>query len=63
MSKVLTPEQLKAKFARQGVTFSGWAKENGYSPAEVYRVVNGFSKCKYGKSHRIAVQLGLKAAE
>lgn len=61
-SSVLTPEQLKAQFAREGKTFSGWAEERGYSRFDVYRVVNGMSKGRRGKAHEIAVALGLKAA-
>ncbi|MDU4299580.1 MULTISPECIES: DNA-binding protein [Eikenella] len=62
MKKVKTPEQVKAEFHRKGWTFSGWARQNGYREQEVYRVLNGFTKGKYGKAHEIAVKLGLKAA-
>lgn len=58
----LTPEQLKAKFEREGKTFSGWAEERGYTRQDVYRVVNGMVKAKRGKGHQIAVELGLKPA-
>lgn len=58
----MTPEQLKDKFERKGMTFAAWARENGYHPQEVYRVVNGFTKGKRGKAHDIAVKLGLKKA-
>lgn len=57
---VLTPAQLKAKFEREGRTFSDWAESRGYHRQDVYRVVNGLVKAKRGKSHRIAVELGLK---
>lgn len=60
--KPLTPEQLKAKFEREGKTFSGWAEERGYTRQDVYRVVNGMVKAKRGKGHQIAVELGLKPA-
>lgn len=60
MEKVLTPNELKEKFREQGVTFAGWAQENGYTRQEVYRVVNGLVKARYGKAHEIAVKLGLK---
>lgn len=60
MSKLLTPEQLKAKFEREGKTFSGWAEARGYTRQEVYRVVNGFTKAKYGKARKIAIELGLR---
>ena len=56
----MTPEALKQKFELEGKTFAGWARENGYTPNEVTRVVNGFAKGRRGKSHEIAVKLGLK---
>ena len=56
----MKPEQLKKKFRQKGKTFSAWAKAHGYTPREVYLVRNGFSKCKHGKGHEIAVALGLK---
>jgi gp16 family phage-associated protein len=60
MNKPITPEQLKANFNREGKTFADWARDRKYTPQEVYRVVNGLCKAKRGKSHRIAVELGLK---
>lgn len=53
-------EEVKEMFKRQGKTFTQWAKENGYSRAQVYRVLNGQAKCNYGEVHEIAVKLGLK---
>lgn len=58
----MTPEKVKSDFQKRGETFTSWAKKNGYQPIEVYRVLNGFVKCKYGKAHEIAVKLGLKPA-
>lgn len=58
----MTPEQVKARFQREGKTFTAWATENGYRTNEVYRVLNGQAKCHYGKAHEIAVKLGLKPA-
>lgn len=62
MQKTLTPDQVKDQFEQRGHTFSQWAVANGYRPNEVYRVLNGQAKAKYGKAHEIAVKLGLKAA-
>lgn len=56
----ITPEELKAKFAAEGRTFSAWAEQRGYNRFHVYRVVNGMSKAKRGIGHQIAVDLGLK---
>jgi gp16 family phage-associated protein len=55
-----TPEQVKAEFLALGITISQWARERGYTPREVSMVLNGQVKGNYGKSHRIAVQLGIK---
>lgn len=60
--KVLTPDQVKQRFKQRGETVSKWAEENGFRPNAVYRVLNGFDKCHYGKAHDIAVALGLKAS-
>lgn len=61
MSTTLTPAQLKEKFRREGKTLSAWAKEHGYKPQFVYRVVSGNIQARYGRSHRVAVELGLKS--
>lgn len=58
---IKTPEQVKALFHKRGQTFTRWAKDNGYRLNEVYRVINGQSKARYGKAHEIAVKLGLKS--
>ena len=36
------------------------ADEHGYRRSDVYRVLNGFTACKRGLPHEIAVKLGLK---
>ncbi|QIH08942.1 MULTISPECIES: DNA-binding protein [unclassified Pseudomonas] len=59
-AKALTAHQVKENFRRAGKTFTQWAKENGYTRNEVYRVLNGQAKANYGKAHDIAVKLGLK---
>jgi gp16 family phage-associated protein len=56
----MTPEQLKMKFAQEGRTFSDWAKQNGFARRDVYLVLNGQCKARWGKGHDIAVRLGLK---
>lgn len=56
----LTGEQVKEKFLAAGITFTEWARANGYSPQKVYFVVNGQLKGRYGDSHKIAVALGMK---
>lgn len=56
-----TPDQIKAEFLAAGITISSWARDRGYTPREVSLVLNGQVKGRYGKSHDIAVQLGLKS--
>ena len=55
-------QQVKASFADQGIPVSQWADENGYRRSDVYRVLNGYTACKRGLPHEIAVKLGLKPA-
>ena len=55
-----TPDQVRERFRREGKALSDWAKENGYRPEQVYRVMAGINKGYYGKAHVIAVKLGLK---
>ncbi|HAF44684.1 MAG TPA: DNA-binding protein [Gallionellaceae bacterium] len=56
----MSSDQVKKRFRQQGTTFTDWAKKNGYTRNEVYRVLNGQAKGNYGKAHEIAVKLGLK---
>ena len=58
MSK--TPQQIKADFAARGIPVSQWADDNGYRRCDVYRVLNGYTACKRGLPHEIAVKLGIK---
>ncbi|GJJ80779.1 DNA-binding protein [Pasteurella canis] len=62
VTKTKTPDQIRMEFYKQGKTFTGWAKENGYNPIVVSRVLNGASKAQRGKALEIAIKLGLKAA-
>lgn len=57
----MTPEKVKQQFHQRGITFTEWAATHGYARGEVYRVLNGQAKAKYGKAHEIAVKLGLKS--
>lgn len=53
-------EKVKADFSARGVPVSHWADQHGYRRCDVYRVLNGFSACKRGLQHEIAVKLGIK---
>lgn len=63
MSSMTPAERVKQQFHSRGETFTEWAKKHGYQRHEVYRVLNGQSKAKYGRAHEIAVALGLKTNE
>jgi gp16 family phage-associated protein len=58
-----TPEQIKQRFKREGLTFTQWAKDHGYPVNKVHRVMAGIEKGHYGKAHEIAVKLGLKPSQ
>lgn len=58
---LLTPAEVKQTFVAKGETISTWAKAHGFSREEVYAVLNGRSKGRHGRAHRIAVLLGIKA--
>lgn len=49
-----------AKFRRTGKSVTSWARENGFCPALVNEILKGERPCHRGKSHKIAVLLGLK---
>jgi len=61
--KQKTPDQVRAEFERKGMTFSQWAKDNGFKYTDVIGLMNGKCKGRRGSAHRIAVALGLKAGE
>lgn len=59
-NKPLTPEQVRAKFRAHGWSFKEWALEHGWDSKAVSRVLTGCEKGYRGRSHEIAVALGLK---
>lgn len=63
MNTLLTPDQVKENFRNQGKSFMKFAHENGYRPQQVYQVLNGQAKGRFGKAHEIAVKLGMKNEE
>lgn len=62
MQSVKSAQQVKSELISQGITIKQWAEMNGYNPRFVYVVLDGKIKGTRGKSHEIAVKLGLKAA-
>ncbi len=60
---VKTSNEVRAQFDRIGKPLAVWAREHGYTPTLVYEVLRGRILCKRGKSHEIAVLLGMKEGE
>lgn len=58
---VITESELRKTFIAEGISIREWALARGYSPSTVYAVIRGQVQCRRGKTHRIAVELGLKA--
>lgn len=58
--EMLTADELKENFAKNGQTLAQWARENGFKPRDVYLMIGGQRKGNYGKGHEIAKKLGLK---
>lgn len=58
-----TAEQARAEFVRRGLSIAAWAKRHGVAPQLVYDILNGkpARRCLRGKSHKVAVLLGVKA--
>lgn len=63
MAHVKTPDQVRKEMEARGETLAAFARSNGFDPKDVYRVMGGVFKGKYGRSHQIAVKLGLKTGE
>lgn len=54
-----TPDEVKETLQIRGLSIAEWARENGF-PKQLYQVLNAKHKPTRGKSHQIAVKLGLK---
>ena len=51
----------RSEFKQAGVSISEWAQRHGVPPSLVYSVLSGKTQCTRGRSHEVAVLLGLKA--
>jgi len=56
-------EEVEAHLSRIGISVRGWAIKHGFSPSLVRDVIKGKRSCRFGKSHKIAVLLGIKEGE
>ncbi len=50
----------KAEFFQDGKTVADWARQHNFVPSQVYAVLSGKNKARFGRGHEIAVALGLK---
>lgn len=50
----------RAEFKRAGISISDWARSQGFEPSLVYTILSGRNRGTRGKSHEIAIKLGLK---
>lgn len=57
-----TLDQVRLGFIARGESIADWSRERGFDPETVYRVLSGRTLALRGKSHHIAVALGIKAA-
>jgi gp16 family phage-associated protein len=55
-----TGEEVKDLFRAAGIHVSAWAEANGYTRREVYMLLNGQFKGRYGRMHTLALALGMK---
>lgn len=53
-------EQVKKFFLAAGLPIARWAESNGYTRREVYMLLNGQFKGRFGRMHELAIKLGLK---
>lgn len=58
-----TPEQVRVRFERRGVSVAAWARSQGFNVVLTYMVAAGQRKSLRGQSHQIAVALGMKRAD
>lgn len=53
-------ERVCAEFVERGESVAAWARARGYEPPQVYALLAGRNKGRFGRGHDIAVALGLK---
>jgi gp16 family phage-associated protein len=56
----MTPTEVRTKFHFRGETIRSWALRHSIDVACAYRLLNGRSVGIRGKTHEVAVALGLK---
>lgn len=54
-----TREEVKKWLRDLNITQAEWGRRNGYTSNEISRVLNGKSKCLYGRERDIAIKLNI----
>lgn len=57
-----TSQEVRSELQKRGLSIADWARQNGFTPELVHQVLNSNKIPVRGKSHQIAVKLGLKEA-
>ncbi|HHP8808142.1 TPA: DNA-binding protein [Acinetobacter baumannii] len=55
-----TSQEVRSELQKRGLSIADWARQNGFTPELVHQVLNSNKIPVRGKSHQIAVNLGLK---
>lgn len=55
-----TTQEVRSELQKRGLSIADWARQNGFTPELVHQVLNSRRVPVRGKSHAIAVKLGLK---
>ncbi|HIE0670347.1 MULTISPECIES: DNA-binding protein [Acinetobacter] len=55
-----TSQEVRSELQKRGLSIADWARQNGFTPELVHQVLNSNRVPIRGKSHEIAVMLGLK---
>ncbi|MCE6353937.1 DNA-binding protein [Acinetobacter baumannii] len=55
-----TSQEVRSELQKRGLSIADWARQNGFTPGLVHQVLNSNKIPVRGKSHQIAVKLGLK---
>lgn len=58
-----TREQIREEMSRKGISYADLARQLNQDRQTIYLVLNTNNPCRFGKSHKAAVALGLKEGE
>lgn len=56
---MLKPDEVRELFRLRGIPVAQWARDNGFPPGLVYRVLRGEARGARGRTHQIATALGV----